>query len=417
ALLAPLATPATLALVDEHEPAHKPPGAPRLHSRDIVLARGARERGAVVLTSATPSVETWWRADNGHEDRDAHSGRVGRVARDIAAPGPWPSVTLADTRGILRREPLTPALARAVREALARGRRVLLVVGRLTSALACDECGEIFRCPECALALAWSRAGRRLDCRLCGRSLPPPETCPTCRGRRLSPFGWGAERVEHAVRRRFPRARIARWEGDGARRRTRRTPPASADADIVIGTRAALRLFGPGALGCAGFVTPDQLLRLPDFRAGERLLEVLWAAAERIGANGTLVIQSQNTGHYAFDAVARQDLSAFYRREIPLRAELGYPPFRRLALLTVDAAHAGGAGARALADEVGAALRASPALTVYPALTDRRGRRARLVVKGGEDLPRVLGAALEEFRAPRPRGIIEVEVDPVEWPS
>jgi primosomal protein N' (replication factor Y) len=244
--------------------------------------------------------------------------------------------------------------------------------------------------------------------------------CPTCRGRRLSPFGWGAERVEHAVRRRFPRARIARWEPDGARRRKAGARPPSADADIVIGTRGALRLFGPGALGCAGFVVPDQLLRRPDFRAGERLFEALWAAAERIGANGALVIQSQNTGHYAFDAVARQDLAAFYRREIPLRAELGYPPFRRLALLTVDAAdsaRAGATGARSLAEEVGAALRASPALTVYPALTDRRGRRARLVVKGGEDLPRVLGQALEEFRAPRPRGIIEVEVDPVEWPS
>jgi primosomal protein N' (replication factor Y) len=406
ALLAPLAAPGTLALVDEHDPAHKPPGAPRLHSRDILLARAARERCAVVLVSATPSVETWWRADQGHVE-----------AGNPVSPGPWPVVTLADTRGILRREPLTPALARAVREALSARRRVLLVVSRLASALACDECGEILRCPGCALALAWSRAGRRLDCRLCGRILSPPETCPACRGRRLSPFGWGAERVEHAVRRRFPRATVARWEPDGGGRRDVRAPRGVDAADVVIGTRAALRVFGPGGLGCAGFVAPDQLLRQPDFRAGERLFEVLWAAAERVGADGSLVIQSQNPGHYAIDAVARQDLAAFYRREIPLRAELGYPPFRRLALLTVDAAHAGGVGARALADEVGAALRASPALTVYPAVGDRRGRRARLVVKGGDDLPRVLADALEEFRAPRPRGIIEVEVDPVEWPS
>jgi len=411
ALLAPLAAPATLALVDEHDPAHKPPGAPRLHSRDIVLARGMRDRCAVVLTSATPSVETWWRADNGLGGLGGPGGRV------EGTPRPWPSVTLADTRGILRREPLTPPLARAVRESLGAGRRVLLVVSRLTSALACDECGEILRCPECGLALAWSRAGRRLDCRLCGRTLPPPETCPACHGRRLSPFGWGAERVEHAVRRRFPRARIARWEGEGARRRGVRAPRASADADIVIGTRAALRHFGPGALGCAGFVAPDQLLRLPDFRAGERLFEILWAAAERIGSGGALVIQSQNTGHYAFDAVARRDLAAFYRHEMPLRAELGYPPFRRLAIVSVTAPSA--AEARRLGDGVAGALASAPTLTVYPPATARRDRARRIVVKGHGDLATRLAEALGEFRRPRPRsrGIIDIEVDPVEWPS
>src|SRR5436190_21186000 len=232
----------------------------------------------------------------------------------MAAPqrGPWRAVSVAGTRGILRREPLTPPLARAIRETLAAKRRVFLAISRLTSSLACDECGTVVGCEECRLALAYSRAGATLACRLCGRTRPLPDTCPSCRGRRRSPFGWGAERVEHAVRRRFPDARIARYDPEatrGARAGVQRE--AAAAADVVVGTRGALRLFGPASLGLAGFVSPDQLLGLPDFRATERAFGVLWAAAERVGPDGQLIVQSQNPGHYALDAVSRQDLTAF----------------------------------------------------------------------------------------------------------
>jgi primosomal protein N' (replication factor Y) len=405
ALLAPLAPGALLALVDEHEPAHKPPGPPRIHSREVVLERARREARPALLTAATPSVEMWWRAT----DR-------GGVTMAPPAPGPWPAVAIADTRGILRREPLTPRLARAVRETLAAGRRVLLLVSRLASSLACDECGEIVRCAECALALVYSRAAASLTCRLCGRASPLPETCPHCRGRRLSPFGWGLERVEHAVRRRFPKARLARWDPEAARgTRGEAQRAAAAGAEIVIGTRGALRLFGPASLGLAGFVSPDQLLRLPDFRAGERMFALLWAAAERVGAAGALVIQSHNPSHYALEAVARQDLAAFYRAEVKFRSELGYPPFRRLAVVTVGA----GADTRRLADEVAAALRASARLTVYAPIAERRERVRRIVVKGDAELPSALAAVLEDFPGVRPGGggIIDVEVDPVEWPS
>jgi len=405
ALLAPVAPPGTLVLLDEHEVAHKPPGPPRIHSREVVLERATRESLTLLLTSATPSTEMWWRASGGRADAAP------------APPGPWPAVSLADTRTVLRREPLTPALARAVRETLAAGRRVFLAVSRLTSALACDECGTVVRCAECALALAYSRAAAALACRLCGRTVPVPDTCPSCHGRRVSPFGWGVERVEHAVRRRFPDARIARYDPDalrGARGETQRA--AAAAAQVVIGTRGALRLFGRATLGLAGFVSADQLLRVPDFRAGERTFALLWAAAERVGAGGALVIQSQNPTHYAFDAVVRQDLAAFYAHELRFREELGYPPFRRLAIVTVRGANA--PETERLAARVGAALRASTPLQVYPPGADRRNRIRRIVVKGPAELPSLVGAALEEFRRPRRegRGIIDVEVDPVEWP-
>jgi len=250
---------------------------------------------------------------------------------------------------------------------------------------------------------------------VCGRTLPLPETCAQCGGRRLTPFGWGIERVEHAVRRRFANVKVARFDPEAARgARGQAQRAAAVDADIVVGTRGALKLFGPAALGAVGLVTPDQLLRAPDFRAGERTFALLWSAAERVAAGGAMVVQTSDPSHYAFDAVARQDLAAFYARELPFRRELGYPPFRRLAVVTVIG---GGTQGRRLADDVSAALSGAPGTTVYPPASDARGRRRRVVVKGGGDLPAVLGQALAELMSPRPksRGIIDVEVDPVEW--
>jgi primosomal protein N' (replication factor Y) len=405
ALLAPLPDDGLLALVDEHEAAHKPPGAPRIHTRDVCLERARRGGMSLALTSATPSVESWWRCD------------ARRMEHDAAPAGPWPSVTVADTRGILRREPLTPPLARAIRDALAAGRRVFIGASRLTAALACDECGSIVRCERCGLALAYTRAAASLTCRLCGTTGPLPDLCPACRGRRLSPFGWSPERVEHAVRRRFPKASVARYDPDAARgARLEAQRRAAAHAEIVIGTRGALRLFGPATLGAAGFVAPDHLFRLPDFRAGERAFALLWAAAERVRADGALVVQSQNPEHYAIEALVRQDLARFYRDEMKFRAELGYPPFRRLAIITARGKTA--SEAAALADTVADALKGAAGVTAYPATEDRRGRARRIVVKGDAGLPGALEAALADWRGPRQksRGIMDVEVDPVEWP-
>src|SRR5262249_35706285 len=160
----------------------------------------------------------------------------------------------------------------------------------------------------------------------------------------------------------------------------------AAAADVVIGTRGALRLFGPASLGLAAFVAPDQLLRAPDFRAAERTLGLLWAAAERVGADGALIIQSQNPAHYAFAAVAGQDPAESARREPELRGAPASPPLGRLALVPTRAG--ADAGTRRLAETVGAALRGRAGLTVYPPAAEGKDRALRIVVKGDAELPR-----------------------------
>jgi primosomal protein N' (replication factor Y) len=403
ALLAPVAAPATLVLLDENDPAHKPPGPPRLHSRDVLLERARREGSRLYLTAATPSAESWWRADDG------------QLQRLPDGPSPWPRVSVVDVRGTLRTQPLSPLLRGAMKETLAANGRVLLLVTRIGAAMACNECGFLVRCPRCGIAMAFSRARRELACRLCRRADPAPDTCPNCRGRQLAPLGWGTERVEQAVRAEFRRHRIVRDDAESGRGRARAA--GDSGAQVVVGTRAALKAFVPRGPTLIGFISPDPVLRLPDFRAGERAFSLLWAAAEKVAGGGRVVIQTQHPTHYAVRAATDQDPAGFYKHELGFRSELGYPPFRRLCLLTIRSRTEG--VAKRLAHELEQELRALGGLTVYPPAPLGRSPRAprwQIVLKGGDDLPARLSPLLGPSRERRSdgRGIIEVEMDPVD---
>lgn len=393
ALLVPVASPATLVLLEEQDTAHKPPGPPRLHSRDILRRRAALEGSRLLMLAGAPSVESW---------QDTEDGGVRRV--DDRTAGAWPEVIAADTRGILRNHPLTLPLTRAIESMSRADRGVLLVVSRSTGALGCNDCGAVLRCPDCGVALSVRRDHRSLVCRLCARGDPLPEHCSECGGHKLAPFGWDPERVEASVRRRFPRLRVSRTDRE---------------AQVVIGTPALLRAPRARPWGAIGFIWLDGLLRAPDFRAGERVFQLLWAAAERIGAGGRLVAQTLHPEHYALGAVRSQDRWAFYRPELQFRSELGYPPFRRLCQISARGKTA--AGARALLDEVAGVLRGLPELTVYPAMalgtaTSLTATRMRFLIKGPRDLPRRIGAPLRPFleRGRRAHGMLEIEMDPVQ---
>ena len=391
ALLVPLSAPATLVLLDEQDSAHKPPGPPRLHSRDILLHRAELEGSRLLMLAGAPSVESWQRAE------------AGALARVTGRPAAWPEIVTADTRGILRNHPLTLPLTRAIETMSRAGRAVLLVVSRAAGALGCNDCGAVLRCPDCGVALAVRRDRRSLACRLCAMAEALPERCPSCGGHKLQPFGWDAERVEASVRRRFPRLTVSR------------TDPG---AQVVIGPAALLRVARTRPWGAVGFVWLDGLLRVPDFRAGERAFQVLWAAAEATGAGGRLIVQTLHPDHYALAAVRDGSREAFYGRELEFRAELGYPPFRRLC--QISALGKAAAGARALLDEVSDTLRGIPELTIYPAMALGRAgaasaARMRFVVKGPADLPRRIGPALRPFleRGRRSHGMVEIEMDPL----
>ena len=417
-LLVPLPAPALLALLDEHDAAHKPPGAPRLHSRDLLRERARREGSRLLLLAGAPAVETWHRHRGLSGARHELSGAVAWRGAAEGEPSGYMmhsergetalgEIVTADTRGILRNHPLTLPLTRALEDAARRGGRVALVVSRASAALGCDECGEVIRCPDCGVALGHSRVSPTLTCRLCGRASPPPGACPRCGGHRLSPFGWSPERVMTALRKRFPRLTAARAGGRGAR---------DARAQVLVGGPGVLRGLEPGSLSAVGFIALDGLLRVADFRAGERAFQALWSAAEAVGADGRVIVQTLHAAHYAIEAARLRRRETFYAPELRFREELGYPPFRRLCAIAARGRAEG--DARALLEECAAALRGIPDLTVYAPmpLGAALGRRPwwRMLVKGPDTLPRRVEEPLRPLleRRRRPTGMIEIEMDP-----
>jgi primosomal protein N' (replication factor Y) (superfamily II helicase) len=343
------------------------------------------------MLSGAPSAEAWRMAEEGSVTRTPGGRATGS------------EVIAADTRGILRNHPLTLPLTRAIVNMSRAGRDVALIVSRSARALGCNDCGAVLRCPACGVALQLRRDRRGSACRVCARKDALPDLCPGCGSHRLEPFGWDAERVEASVRRRFPRLTVSR------------TDPG---AQVQIGTPALLRAKRTRPWGAVGFVWFDGFLRVPDFRAGERAFQLLWAAAEAVAPAGRLIVQTLHPDHYAVAAVRDQNRDAFYRQELQFRSELGYPPYRRLC--HVSARGKTTAAAAALLEEATAALGGIEELTVYPAMAlgapgAAAAARVRSVVKGPEDLPRRIGPALRPFleRGRRSHGVIEIEMDPV----
>ncbi|MCI0547293.1 MAG: hypothetical protein L0027_08410 [Candidatus Rokubacteria bacterium] len=404
ALLVPLPPPATLVLVDEHDPGHKPPGPPRLHSRELLERRAVVEAASLLSLSATPAVETW------------HAMTSGAYERVDDGAGGWPEVVIADPRGVLRNHPLTLPLTRAIEEATRSGQSAALIAGRNAGALGCDDCGLVLRCPDCGIALAFSRTDRSLSCRLCARQEPVPEACPGCRSHRLSQFGWSPERIETSLRKRFPRLRVIR-AAEATASRGRAAPPSPAGAHVLVGTPALLRTLPRRRLASVGFVALDPLLGAPDFRAGERAFQALWAAAEALDPAGRLIVQTHHPEHPAVQAVRHRDREQFYRPELRFREESGYPPFRRLCALEIRGRNVQVAGD--LAARCAAAVSGVDGLTVYAPLplgpASTRATRWRLLIKGDARLPGLLREPLLPYleRGRRGGGVVEIEMDPV----
>jgi len=391
-------------VVDEEDPAHKSPDAPRWHARDLVLERVRREGGASLLASPAPSLESWVAA------------RQGALVWEADGRDPWPTVErVALGADHATEASLSPGLRDAAREALGRGGSVLLVLNRLGFAptLVCADCGAVRRCGRCRLALVYHRETRALVCRLCGLRVPAASLCGRCRGRRLQPLGWGTERLEAEARLAFPGAQVVRYDSTVAPRdaETARTAFRSRAARVLVGTTMALRLAEETPVDVGALVLADATLNLPDFRAAERTFQLGWRLAETVRADGSVWLQSFLPEHPALLAVARGEPDRFYEPEWAERQDLGYPPARRMARLLVE-----GRAAVSLAADLAARGLAAGATVLGPAAL--AGARIQIVLLGGSELPATVAGLLEPFRGRRRLGEtrLTVDIDPVELP-
>lgn len=336
ALFAPLDNIGLIIVDEEHEASYKQESAPRYHSKALALFLGRFHNCPVVFGSATPSIESFYEAEQ-EKPTMTHLSLPQRAAK-----AELPTVYIDDlTEGYKRGKPsiLSEDLHRRIDDALDNDRQVILFLNRRAYApfIICRDCGYQMQCPNCAVSLSYHRKDGRLRCHHCGYQTRPPETCPQCNGSRLNPFGVGTEKVEEAVSVLFPQATVARLDRDIARRKGALeeilTRFRSGDIQILVGTQMIAKGLDFPNVTVVGVIAADVSLNIPDFRSSERTFQLLSQVAGRAGrgtALGSVVIQTFNPKHVSVQTAQVHDYVAFYEALKEERMSAGYPPFRRL---------------------------------------------------------------------------------------
>ncbi len=343
ALFAPVQNLRLVCVDEEHDGSFKQEEGVRYHARDMALLRAHRAGAVCVLGSATPSLES------------EHLVRTGKLARlrlpeRARSAMAMPEVELVDLKrqgpGPSGERQLTTPLHRALEATLAAGEQAILFLNRRGFApyLVCDACGHLAECPSCSVGLTLHRSrGERLVCHYCGYDTPVLGRCAQCASDRISLEGAGTERIEQALERAFPTARIARLDRDvagGAKSERVLDRMRSGEVDILVGTQMVTKGHDLPQVTLVGVLNADGALGMPDFRASERTFQLLVQVAGRAGRGerpGRVLIQTRNPDHPAIQLARRHDVNSFFDRELADRRELGYPPFARLAMVRVDA--------------------------------------------------------------------------------
>jgi len=327
AVWAPVAKLGIVVVDEEHEPSYKQEERLRYHARDLALVRAQKASAVAVLGSATPSLETLRRAQEGKL-------RLLRLPERVEAR-PLPAITVIKRQ--VSDELLTPQLASALRETVARGEQAILFLNKRghTRTLLCTACGAAVGCPNCSVALVLHRSGsERLRCHLCGHDEAPRRSCAACGGSKLAAFGGGTEKVEEQLEAVVPGARVARLDRDAAGGPGQAAAVlarfARRELDVLVGTQMVAKGHDFPGVTLVGVLDADGPMHLPDFRAAERCVQLLTQVSGRAGRGsspGRVLVQA-----FKPDAIAL-DYDRFAAAELLRREQLQFPPYARLLLV------------------------------------------------------------------------------------
>ncbi len=362
-VFAPVTNLGLIIVDEEHDQSYKQEENPRYNGRDVSVVRARECRAAVVLGSATPSLETRYNAEKGKYRLVSMPERIERR--------PMPEVHIVDMRQEFletkKQATFSRALSEAVQARIEKREQAMLLLNRrgFSTFVACRSCGERIECQNCAVTLTWHKRDKRLLCHVCGYAEPVPQVCPKCASDHIYFLGTGSEKVEEELQQLFPGARVARMDRDTVTGRRDYELILHAfrdgDFDLLVGTQMIAKGHDIPNVTLVGLVNADVGLGMPDFRAAERTFQLLTQAAGRAGRGelpGIVYLQTINPEHYAVRCAAAQDYAKFYEKELEFRRVMRYPPFAALANVLVR--HPQQEEAMRLAGEIGGLLDPAP---------------------------------------------------------
>ena len=332
AIFAPLKNLGVIIIDEEHEASYKQDSNPRYHARDVALLRAQYNQAALVLGSATPSLESRARAGKGVYQHL----RLTQRANPLAS---IPQVQLIDFRDYIGQNEtsnFTPPLIEAIQDRLDKKEQVVLMLNRrgYSSFVMCRECGTVDTCPNCDISLTLHMDTKTMNCHYCGFSKEIPHVCSNCQSRSIRYYGTGTQKAYDELTELFPEARILRMDVDTTRKKGSHQALldqfGKGEADILLGTQMIAKGLDFPNVTLVGVLNADTALNLPDFRSSERTFQLLTQVAGRAGRAekaGQVLIQSYNPQHYAIRFAKDQDYEGFYAYEMGTRRQLGYPPY------------------------------------------------------------------------------------------
>lgn len=342
AVFAPCANLGLIVVDEEHENSYKQEETPRYHGRDVAVVRAKMEGCAVILGSATPSLESYYNASTGKYDLLNLAARVDDKK--------MPYMRVIDLRNEAAKKSaiLSERLITALALRLTKKEQSILFLNRrgFSTSLVCSACGHVAECENCSVALTFHRMQNRLICHICGHMAVAPTKCPQCKDPSIRYSGTGTEKVEDAVAKLFPQAVVRRMDADAMTRRDayRETLHAfrTGKIDILVGTQMIAKGLHFPNVTLVGIVNADLALHLPDFRAGERTFQLLTQVAGRAGrgdVEGEVFVQSFTPFHPAIQFARHHDFAGFWEEEIGHRKQFDFPPFTHLVLIQVRSPH------------------------------------------------------------------------------
>ena len=344
AVFAPLENLGLIVVDEEHETSYKQEEAPRYHARDVAVVRAKMEQCAVLLGTATPSLESY---HNAVQQKYRLLNLTQRVD-DCQMP----LMRIVDLRLERRKEKVAAILSEKLRQAitarLEKNEQTILFLNRrgFSTSLLCSNCGEARNCPNCSVALTFHRGAARLTCHLCGHTAAVPKKCPACSQDALIYSGFGTEKVEANVTHLFPDAVVRRMDADSMSRKDayRETLHAfrSGKIDILVGTQMIAKGLHFPNVTLVGIINADLALHMPDFRAGERTFQLLTQVAGRAGRGetpGEVFVQTYTPFSPSIQFARHHDFAGYFQQELEFRERCDFPPFKHAVLMTVRSPH------------------------------------------------------------------------------